>query len=186
MPAPTPSELLDAEIGGADSNSYLTLATAATMVALLIDSAVRTAWDAYSDDDQARGLMLATKQIDSNRFNGFKVSSAQALEFPRNEQDQPITELPPEVLDACLDQAINLLANSTTGGFTERQALRMAGVSEYTIGSFSEKLTGAGSASEAQLSSLAQLKLGGWIARTGRIVNSRDVPRTRRGWYPFL
>lgn len=182
---PAPSALLDATVGGTASNSYLTIADADSLVALLVDSGVRTAWAAYTSDIKARGLMAATKMIDSNRFQGFKFSPSQALQFPRSGQDQASTQIPPEVLDACLDQAINLLANSTTGGFTQRQLLKMEGVTQYQIGSFSETLSGAG-VTESQLSTVALVKLDGWISRTGRTLNRRDVPRVKgSGWYPF-
>lgn len=182
---PAPSALLDATVGGTASNSYLTVAAADSLVALLVDSGVRTTWAAYDSDTKARGLMAATKQIDANRFQGFKFSPSQALQFPRSGQDQPSSEIPPEVLDACLDQAVNLLANSTTGGFSQRQQLKMEGVSEYQIGSFRERLSGGGIV-EAQLSTVAMVKLDGWISRTGRTLNRRDVPRVKGdGWYPF-
>jgi hypothetical protein len=74
--------VLDATVGGANSNSYLTLTEAEEY----FDTRYRSsAWDALTDEVKANLLIESTRTIDTYfRFNGEPSTEEQALAVPRN------------------------------------------------------------------------------------------------------
>lgn len=71
---------LDATVGGASSNSYAVVADADTY----FDERLRsTAWSGEDADDKERALIMATRRIDEEDFEGSKDSESQALKWPR-------------------------------------------------------------------------------------------------------
>ena len=163
------SVTVDATVGGAAANSYLSVADAGTLLnnRLGID-----AWTAASTDDKGRALIMATMEIDSLPLSGFKMSSTQALMFPRTTQVEATDQIPVQIQRACAAQALWALQHSATGGRSERQQLIAEGVTQYTIGSLSENLRGAGAA--ANLCGEAQRHLRGWISRLGTTIGPRE------------
>jgi len=115
--------------GLANANSYATVAdgNAYANERLRVDS-----WTTATDDDKARALIMATRQIDTEiQFNGYKNSQTQALQWPRRlcpdpDSDQmsvilggagqigpylPENIVPPLVIQATCEQAlVNLKA----------------------------------------------------------------------------
>lgn len=168
-----------ATVGSASANSYLTVADADTLLNLRLGVDL---WTAASTDDKGRALIMATRDIDSNRFRGWKIDSAQALEFPRTEQTVASTSIPPEVLNACAEQALWIIQHSSTGGRSERQQLASQGVSSYTVGSLSETLRGGFDRGGLCPEGIKYLR--SWISRTGRLVGPRDesIYEARNGW----
>lgn len=73
---------IDAEIAGADSNCYLSLADADAHFA---EGIREEAWEKLPDSDRERALIAATRQIERLRLRGSKSdpSTPQALHFPR-------------------------------------------------------------------------------------------------------
>lgn len=79
---------IDATVGGAASNSYVTLAEATAYFAGREPS---VAWDDAAAADQEDGLLTATRRIEQERFHGHTVlpltgtssGPTQALSFPR-------------------------------------------------------------------------------------------------------
>lgn len=69
-----------ADVGGATSNSYVTLAEADTYFASRLYT---TDWDNASVDDKSKALITATARIDQEKFYGERETSTQALAFPR-------------------------------------------------------------------------------------------------------
>jgi len=69
--------------GDALSNAYVELAFAD---ALFADTLRETDWDGHSDDDKARAIIQATRQLDRERLRGAPLdgTTPQALWFPRN------------------------------------------------------------------------------------------------------
>ena len=82
---------IDATVGGASANSYLTLTEANTIVeGLILDDDV-TAWDSSSNDNKARALYTAAVRVDRERFLGARVTNTQALQRPRTGVRKPDT-----------------------------------------------------------------------------------------------
>ena len=158
-----------ATVGSATANSYLTVADADTLLNLRLGIDL---WTAASTDDKGRALIMATRDIDSNRFHGYKVDSAQALEFPRSGQSVASTSIPPEVLNACAEQALWNIQHASTGGRSDRQQLAAQGVSSYTVGSLSETLRGG--YAMGSLCPESSKFIRGWVTRTGHLIGPRD------------
>ena len=71
---------IDATVGGASANSYITLSDANTIVeGLILDDDV-TAWDSATDDNKNRALFTAAIRVDRERFLGARVTNTQALQ----------------------------------------------------------------------------------------------------------
>lgn len=72
---------LDTTAGGTNANSYVSLEEANTY---FDDRPNSSRWTAATDNQKKQALLFATKLIDATvRFTGSKVSSTQALEWPR-------------------------------------------------------------------------------------------------------
>ena len=69
-----------ATLGGTDSNSYVTVAEADTFwnTQLRADD-----WNNATEDDKARALIMSSKRVDNESYYGDRVSTTQALKFPR-------------------------------------------------------------------------------------------------------
>jgi hypothetical protein len=74
--------VIDATLGGASANSYVTLADADAYFETTPDS---TTWDDKTDDQKNRALISATRWIDSLSFYGKRCSETQALKWPRED-----------------------------------------------------------------------------------------------------
>ena len=82
---------IDATVGGASANSYITLADANTIVeGLILDDDV-SAWDGSSNDNKNRALFTASVRVDRERFLGARVTNTQALQWPRTGVRKPDT-----------------------------------------------------------------------------------------------
>ena len=75
--------------GGASDNSYVTLAEAEAHFANRLNSSVNGDWTndaagvARTDDVKKAALITATLRIDEEMFLGYKVTTTQALKWPR-------------------------------------------------------------------------------------------------------
>ena len=82
---------IDATVGGAAANSYITLSEAnSTIEGLIIDDDVQ-AWISATDDNKNRALFTAAVRIDRERFLGARVTNTQALQWPRQGVRKPDT-----------------------------------------------------------------------------------------------
>ena len=159
-----------ATVGASDANSYLSVEDATELLDARLGS---SAWAEADPNDQARALIMATNDIDSNRFRGYKVSYDQALQFPRTDQpNTPSDEIPRDVQMACAEQALWCIQNASTGGRSDRQVLQAQGISQYTVGNLSETFRGGFNAAGLCPNGLRYLQ--GYIMRTGRLVGPRD------------
>ena len=70
---------IDATVGGANANSYITLADANSFIEGLILSDDAAAWDGSSNDNKNRALFTAAQRIDREKFLGARVNDTQAL-----------------------------------------------------------------------------------------------------------
>ena len=82
---------IDATVGGASANSYITLADANSIVEGLVADDEVAAWDGSSNDNKNRALYTAAVRVDRERFLGARVTNTQALQWPRQGVRKPDT-----------------------------------------------------------------------------------------------
>lgn len=82
---------IDATVGGASANSYLTLSDANDLVEAMVLSTDAAKWDSGTDDNRNRALTTATQRIDRERFLGARATNTQALQWPRDGVRKPDT-----------------------------------------------------------------------------------------------
>ena len=83
--------VIDATVGGANANSYLTLADATTIIDGFVEDADVTAWASATTDQKNRALFTATQRLDRERFLGARATDTQALQWPRTGVRKPDT-----------------------------------------------------------------------------------------------
>jgi hypothetical protein len=82
---------IDATVGGANANSYLTLADAQAIIDGFVEDADVTAWASATTDQKNRALFTATQRLDRERFLGARATDTQALQWPRTGVRKPDT-----------------------------------------------------------------------------------------------
>ena len=82
---------IDATVGGANANSYLTLADAQAIVDGFVQDADVTAWASATTDQKNRALFTATQRLDRERYLGARATDTQALQWPRTGVRKPDT-----------------------------------------------------------------------------------------------
>ena len=65
---------LDATVGGANANTYITLDDANSFIEGLVLSDDAAAWDGSSNDNKNRALFTAAQRIDREKFLGARVN----------------------------------------------------------------------------------------------------------------
>lgn len=161
---------LDVTVGGASSDSYVSLAEAATYFGARFGT---DAWDALSDANKEKALKQATREVDSHLFLGRRNYWSQALQFPRaypyhREEPRQSTavEIPTSVKHATCEQALFIVQHATTGGRSPIQSLRSEGVVSHRVGSLAQNFEGA---TQGVLGPGAKTYLTKWITRWGQI-----------------
>lgn len=113
---------LDATIGGADSNSFVTRQQADDYFA---DRLYATNWTSATDASKDAALVTASRRIDEEEFVGIRASISQALKWPRSGAlwDETVSfsdeygnvyssnEIPKPVRDAVCEYALLLLGS---------------------------------------------------------------------------
>ena len=82
---------IDATAGGANANSYVTLAAAQSIIDGFVQDADVTAWASATTDQKNRALFTATQRLDRERFLGARATDTQALQWPRTGVRKPDT-----------------------------------------------------------------------------------------------
>ena len=82
---------IDATAGGANANSYITLAEADTFVEAMISSSDVSKWTTGNDDTRNRALTAAAERLDRERFLGARATDTQARQWPRTGVRKPDT-----------------------------------------------------------------------------------------------
>jgi hypothetical protein len=82
---------IDATVGGASANSYLTLSDANAIIDGLVQDDDVAAWASATDDQKNRALYTATQRIDRERFLGARATDTQSLQWPRTGVRKPDT-----------------------------------------------------------------------------------------------
>lgn len=127
--------VLDATLGGANSNTYVTLAEAETYFEARVHTST---WDALEIDSKNRQLKSATDFINQEEFLGKLVGTTQALEFPRLElplvRGREVNSIiPKQIKTATFEMAFAMIAEDKTQDGTE------GAVEEFQAGSFKLK-----------------------------------------------
>jgi len=109
---------LDATVGGANSNSFITVAAANTIAENMLSV---TGWTTATTDDKARALIMATTDLQALDWVGTRATETQALAWPRtgaviNGREVADDIIPREVQQATFDLALSILAGATTTG----------------------------------------------------------------------
>jgi len=106
--------VIDATLGGASANSYVTLADADAYFETTPDSAT---WDDKTNDQKNRALISATRWIDALSFYGDCCSETQALKWPREDYKVDGIELActliPVGIEVATYELARALANDT-------------------------------------------------------------------------
>ena len=102
---------IDATTGGANANSYLTVAAADTLTETMLGT---LAWATATTDSKTRALITATRGLDTLGWVGSKATTTQALDWPRtgvscDGVDYDSTAIPAQILYATFDLANSLL-----------------------------------------------------------------------------
>lgn len=168
-----------ATVGGASSNSYVTLLEAQAYFDARFGS---DAWDDAEEADQEKALLQAARQLSAFRFQGYRNNPAQALPFPRGyplhcdpETLSGVVAIPTAVKQAQCEQALALL-KAQAGGEETRADLQAQGVTGFTIGQLTETFaSGVVQLDRKELCKEARALLVGWISNTGRIVTGREL-----------
>jgi hypothetical protein len=82
---------IDATVGGANANSYLTLNDAQAIVDGFVEDADVIAWASATTDQKNRALYTATQRLDRERFLGARSTDTQALQWSRTGVRKPDT-----------------------------------------------------------------------------------------------
>jgi len=82
---------INATVGAASANSYLTLAAAQEIIDGFVQDADVTAWASATTDQKNRALFTATQRLDRERFLGARATDTQALQWPRTGVRKPDT-----------------------------------------------------------------------------------------------
>jgi hypothetical protein len=152
---------IDATVGGASANSYLTLAAAQDLIDGMVENDDVTAWASATTDQKNRALYSATQRLDRERFLGARATDTQALQWPRTGVRKPDTyintyaigfpfkittdyftdtEIPDQIKQAQVVLAVYLNNN--------KDGMGLSGLEDYksvTIGSLSVTSAGASS-----------------------------------------
>lgn len=135
--------VLDATVGGATSNAYLTAAEADAYLEGHINAA---AWTAATTGAKEQALVAATRRLDQDQWVGGAASTTQALKWPRiwcedeNGNEIAADVIPQEIKDATAELALVLL---TQPAYLDGSTL--AGYQQVTVGPISVTPLGAGS-----------------------------------------
>lgn len=123
------------------------------------------AWDNATSADQTKALQMATYRIDSLDYQGYKLLSTQARQFPRKYvptdslnpwgnlmSEDPYgyiydsSDIPQFVLDACCLEALALLEYHASTDPISEQDLIDKGVSSFSLGKLSMSFKGKSNA----------------------------------------
>lgn len=111
---------IDATVGGADANSYASLAE---FTEWADERQPSTAFDGATTDQKNRALISATRRLDQERYKGVRVDGVQALQWPRDGVEEPdlaggawygSDEIPDRIKRAQMELAYQTLAGNAS------------------------------------------------------------------------
>jgi len=83
--------VINATVGSASANSYLTLAEATAIIDGFVEDSDVQHWNSGNTDSRNRALFTATQRLDRERFLGARATDTQALQWPRTGVRKPDT-----------------------------------------------------------------------------------------------
>lgn len=166
----------DATSGGEDSNSYCTVEQADDYFAgrLNVD-----AWDALTDSDKEKVLVMATTRIEAERFGGEKTSGTQSLQFPREviyDKDgyiYPSSTIPKGLINATCELALFYLERDEEGIMTEYELHDAQYLDNYKVGPLNYGFRKRAKADELPAQVQRELRgigIGVWLHNTNGIM----------------
>ena len=139
-----PNPTLDATIGGADSNSYVTLAEAD---AYFDASASNQVWNNHQDGYKKAALIQATQWLNYLSFAGDCCTDTQALQWPREHvtcmcREAVCTEIPLQVKQATYELALHLVHKPSliTGDSAVVPSPQVGAVKKQKLGDLEQEL----------------------------------------------
>lgn len=113
---------IDATVGGASANSFVTLAEATTYLSGRLNA---TLWDAALTDPQNRALVEATRELNNLAYDARRATNTQALQWPRFFAKDPdaayfqvwyfdSTVIPQRIKDATCELALEFIKAGTS------------------------------------------------------------------------
>lgn len=128
---------IDATVGGANSNSYVTLAEAEAYFADRPDS---DNWNTLPDNDTKNIYLIhATRRLEQEDYLGTRTTTTQRLKFPRDDVDFDGVELdgtiPRQIKEAQYETAIynitnDLNAKDTNTGALKKEKVKVGSIEE--------------------------------------------------------
>lgn len=112
----------DATSGGASANSFVSVAEADTYFSY---HRFASLWTEAETPDKEKALVMATRRLDTENYFGQKVTTTQALKWPRYDvfdEDGiavPTTAIPQRIKDATCDLALEYLRSDPTSQVAE-------------------------------------------------------------------
>ena len=82
---------INATVGAANANSYLSLTDAQSLIDGLIEDDDVVEWASATTDQKNRALYTAAQRIDRERFLGARATDTQSLQWPRTGVRKPDT-----------------------------------------------------------------------------------------------
>ena len=82
-----------ATVGAANANSYLTVATADSIIEGLIEDDDVTAWASATTDQKNRALYTSAIRTDRERYLGARATDTQSMQWPRTGVKKPDTHI---------------------------------------------------------------------------------------------
>ena len=163
---------IDATVGGASSNSYVTLEEANTYLGERLHA---DAWASASDSDKEKALLTACRYLEQLRYwDGNRpafTDPRQRLTFPRVTDTDAAGAfvIPQPVKDAQCEEALALLARGAEQ--ERRRTLQASGVKSFAVDGLSESYE-SGADRQVLLSAEARSLLAGYISKAGVIATS--------------
>jgi len=191
-----PTDPIEAEVGGASSNSYVTLEEAAAYFAAGLNA---DAWDAATKTNQEKALLTACRRIEACRisinrpryeyasYGGLDYDplapyqATQRLSFPR-QRDRDMAGayiIPQAARDAQCEEAIALLELGNQDA--RRAALRAEGVRSFSVDGLSETYVDVEPANSGLSSPEAREMIAPYLRR-GAMIATSDSPQGE--WTP--
>ena len=127
--------IIDATLGGTNSNSYVTLIEANGYFEARLHTEY---WDSADDDTKNRSLVMATRRIEQESFYGDRATSTQRLKFPRINLGYLdgilLDNIIPEMLkEAQYELAIHLLSTDMSQPSVDTGAIAEAKVGSVSV-----------------------------------------------------
>lgn len=158
---------IDATVAGASANSYCTVVETDAFFEGHLDG---SNWSNLETAEKTLYLVHACRDIDSLSFQGFKTTTTQKLQFPRDFQTETdsytaITAIPAKIKQAQMEHALHLIKY----GVSRRDDIRAAGVKVAGGGRFVAETLKQHPFSDVEIAPAAIRALNPYLRRSGTV-----------------